>query len=250
MIVIKKQGQAAKKESLFEKIAEPTLYPMLKEMGNSHIAIEKFQKKRVKQALVVFVSLFMFGLFLSRWFYLLSFVGAFLIYKSKYKQIAGKYSTWKFQRHLQFSKFTRLLIPYLKQSRGQASLYSIFNKILMRTENEADQKSLYTLMSEMSNKPSDIQPFIDYAERSSGTDMSVLFMSTIFDFQQTTFDTKVIDELGRIASEELMTSIDEIIAFKLRRFAFFPTKIVMSSFVLVAGFAIGVLISNFSTMQF
>ena len=101
----------------------------------------------------------------------------------------------------------------------------------------------------MLSKPSDIQPFIDYANRSSGTDMSVLFMSTIFDFQQSTFDTSVIDELGKIASEELINGIDEIINFKLRRFVFFPTKIVMTSFVIVIGFAIAVLISNLSQIQ-
>lgn len=167
----------------------------------------------------------------------------------RYKKIRSNYSTWKFQRHLQFSKFTRLLIPYLKQSKGQVSLYSVFNKILPRLEDEQDRNSLYKLMSEMSSKPSDIQPFIDYANRSSGTDMSVLFMSTIFDFQQSTFDTSVIDELGKIASEELINGIDEIINFKLRRFVFFPTKIVMSCFVIVIGFAIAVLISNLSQIQ-
>lgn len=238
------------KASIYEKISEPALYPILQEMGNSNQAIEKFQKKRVQQTVLIGMTFLVLGVVLSSWFYLLALIGSFLFYKSKYKQITGKYSTWKFQRHLQFSKFTRLLIPYLKQSKGQASLYSIFNKILLRTENEADRKSLYKLMSEMSNKPSDIQPFIDYAERSSGTDMSVLFMSTIFDFQQSTFDLSVINELGKIASEELMTSIDEIIMYKLRRFVFFPTKIVMSSFILVAGFALAVLIANLSTMQF
>lgn len=238
------------KQSLYENIAEPTLYPMLKEMGNPKHAIDKFQKQRLTQSFVVIILFMIFGLFLSKWFYILSIIFGFVIYKQRFKTIEKQYNSWKFQRHLQFSKFTRLLIPYLKQSEGKVSLYSIFNKILMRTENEVDQKSLYTLMSEMSNKPNDIQPFIDYAERSSGTDMSVLFMSTIFDFQQSTFDTTVIDELGQISSEELMISIDEIIGFKLRRFAFFPTKVVMSSFIIVMGFAVAILLSSFATIQF
>ena len=187
---------------------------------------------------------------MSSWFYIAALILPIVFYKYKYNNILSQYTGWKFQRHLQFSKFTRLLIPYLKQNKGDASLYSIFNKILLRTENQEDKNSLYKLMTEMSNKPNDIQPFIDYANRSSGTDMSVLFMSTIFDYQQSSFDTSTIDELGKIASKELIHGIDEIINFKLRRFVFFPTKIVMSSFVIVLGFAIAVLIANLPEMQF
>lgn len=247
MIVSQKTTPSKK---FYRSIAEKDLYPMLREMGNSQARIDQFQKKRIKQTVLVAFVFFVCGLILSQWFYIGVLVGSVIFYKNKHKSIRSKYTTWKFQRHLQFSKFTRLLIPYLKQSKGEVSLYSIFNKILQRTEDEQDRKSLYTLMSEMSSKPSDIEPFIAFANRSSGTDMSVLFMSTIFDFQQSTFDTSVIDELGKIASEELINGIDEIINFKLRRFVFFPTKIVMSSFIIVIGFAIAVLLANLSEMNF
>lgn len=241
--------QTRKSNKFYRSLAEQDLYPMLLEMGNTKQRIDQFQKQRLGQSVLVAVIMVIFGLFLSKWFYMGALVGSVLFYKSKHSKIRSQYTTWKFQRHLQFSKFTRLLIPYLKQSKGQVALYTIFNKILQRMEDEADRTSLYKLMSEMSNNPSDIQPFIAYAERASGTDMSVLFMSTIFDFQQTTFDTSVIDELGKIASEELMTSIDEIINFKLRRFVFFPTKVVMTSFIMVLGFAVAVLVANLSTIQ-
>lgn len=241
--------QTAKSKKFYRAIAERDLYPMLQEMGNSQKSIDAFQKKRLIQSFFVMVIFFFFGLILSKWLYFGMIVGAFLFYKRQHHRVRSKYTTWRFQRHLQFSKFTRLLIPYLKQSKGQVSLYSIFSKIMQRLDDEQDRNSLYRLMSEMSSKPNDIQPFIDYANRSSGTDMSVLFMSTIFDFQQSTFDTSVIDELGKISSEELINGIDEIITFKLKRFIFFPTKIVMSSFVIVVGFAIAVLIANLSTID-
>lgn len=242
--------QTKKSKKFYRALAEKDLYPMLQEMGSSQKSIDQFQKTRLMQSALVAIVLFITGLFLSRWFYIGALVGSIIFYKKKYKKIRSRYTTWKFQRHLQFSKFTRLLIPYLKQSKGQVSLYSIFNKILQRMEDEQDRNSLYKLMSEMSSKPNDIEPFIEFANRSSGTDMSVLFMSTIFDFQQSTFDTSVIDELGKIASEELINGIDEIINYKLRRFVFFPTKIVMSSFIIVLGFAIAVLIANLPNMKF
>lgn len=241
--------QTSNSKKFYRTIAERDLYPMLLEMGNNPKNIDVFQKNRLIQSLFVMIVFFLLGFILSKWLYIGILVGSFLFYKKQYQTIRSQYKIWRFQRHLQFSKFTRLLIPYLKQSKGQTSLYSIFSKLLLRLDNDQDKNSLYRLMTEMSNKPNDIQPFIDYANRSSGTDMSVLFMSTIFDFQQSTFDTSVIDELGEISSEELINGIDEIIIFKLKRFIFFPTKIVMSSFVVVLGFAIAILIANLSSIK-
>lgn len=242
-------NEVTKKNKLIRMTAEEGLYSMLKEMGYSQKRIDKIQIRRILQTIAIAIAFLLFGVVFSRWFYIGAIILPLVVYKIKYKKIKSQYTTWKFQRHLQFSKFTRLLIPYLKQSEGQ-SLYSIFNRILQRMDNKEDKKLLYTLMTEMSTRPNDIQPFINYANKTSGTDMAVLFMSTIFDFKQSTFDISVIDELGKIASEELMNGIDEIIEYKLKRFVFFPTKLVMSCFIIVLGFAASVLVASLSNIQF
>jgi hypothetical protein len=234
----------------WRSIAEQDLYEMLMNMGNTAQRIDQFQKSRLFQSVLIGVTLLLLGYFVWNWLYLAAIILPLLFYRKKYDGIKSMYQVWMFHRHLQFSKFMRLLIPYLKQSKGQTSLYTIFNKILQRTEKQEDKNSLYKLMTEMSNNPSSVKPFIDFAKRSSGTDMSIIFMSAIFDFQQTSFDTSVIDELGKIASGELMTGIDEIIEYKLRRFVFFPTKVVMCSFLIVIGFTIAVLLYNLPSMQF
>lgn len=237
------------KPSIWEKIAEDKLYYQLREMGDTTQAIDKFQRKRVMTFLFFVLLGCLAGAFVHVWLYLAGPILGFVFYKMKSKQVDSYYKSWKFMRQLNFSKFTRLVIPYLKASGGTAALYTIFNKILQRTEDEADRRSLYQLMGEMGDNPESLQPFTDYAERSSGTDMSHLFMSTIFDFQQSTFDTSVIDELGQMASEDMMNAIDEIIDMKLRRFLMFPTKVVMSSFILVAGLGVGIMIDNFKELD-
>lgn len=244
--------EAKNKENRYNGLfAEKDLYRMLEEMGNTKRMIDKFQKKRVKQTLIMGIIGFFFGLFISTWCYLLAIVLPVVFYRSKYKKVNRAYNAFKFERHLNFSKFMRLLIPYLKESQAQGgtSLYQVFRKILKRTENPVDANSLAKLMSEMTDLPNDIQPFTDFAMRSSGTDMSILFMQTIYDFQQSSYDTSVIDELGRIASAELQKGIDEIVAFKLKRFTFFPTKIAMSAFLIVMGYAVAVLVYNLSTIS-
>ncbi|PHE61155.1 hypothetical protein COF68_17820 [Bacillus toyonensis] len=238
-----------KKNRYNRLLAEEKLYDMLEEMGNTKIMIDNFQKKRIKQTLLMVVIGFFMGLFLSKWCYPLVIILPIFFYRSKYNHVVNMYYAFKFERHLSFIKFMRLLIPYLKESEGGTSLYQILRKILKRTGNPVDVNSIAKFMSELTDKPNDIQPFTDFAERSSGTDMSVLFMQTIYDFQQNSYDTNVIDELGKIASAELQRAINEIVAFKLKRFAFFPTKIVMSAFLIVIGYAASILAYNLSTIS-
>ncbi|MFF2884761.1 MULTISPECIES: hypothetical protein [Bacillus cereus group] len=238
-----------KKNRYNRLLAEEKLYDMLEEMGNTKTMIDNFQKKRIKQTLLMVVIGFFMGLFLSKWCYPLVIILPIFFYRSKYNHVVNMYYAFKFERHLSFIKFMRLLIPYLKESEGGTSLYQILRKILKRTGNPVDVNSIAKFMSELTDKPNDIQPFTDFAERSSGTDMSVLFMQTIYDFQQNSYDTNVIDELGKIASAELQRAINEIVAFKLKRFAFFPTKIVMSAFLIVIGYAASILVYNLSTIS-
>lgn len=238
------------KPSIWEKIAEDKLYHQLREMGDTTKAIDKFQRKRTLFSLFLVLIGCVAGMFVHVWLYLSGPILGFWFYKMQAKRVDNYYRGWKFQRQLNFSKFTRLVIPYLKASGGTMALYTIFNKILQRTEDEADRRSLYQLMGEMGDKPQSLEPFTDYAERSSGTDMSHLFMSTIFDFQQSTFDVSVIDELGKMASEDMMNAIDEITTMKLRRFVMFPTKVVMSSFILVAGLGVALMVDNFKDLDF
>ncbi|KIP27879.1 hypothetical protein [Bacillus thuringiensis] len=242
-------AKSSKKNRYNRLLAEEDLYSVLEEMGNTKAMIDKFQKRRLLQSFVMCIFGLLLGLFLSSWCYLIAIGLPIFLYRSKYTHVTKVYSAFKFERHLNFSKFTRLLIPYLKEAGESVSLYQVFRKILNRMEKPVDKNSLAKLMSEMTDKPDDIQPFTDYAMRSSGSDMSINFMQTVYDFQQNSSDTNVINELGQIASAELQRAIDEIIAFKLRRFNFFPTKMVMSSFILVVGFAAAVLVYHLSSIN-
>lgn len=240
------------KKDIWEKMAEDELYVMLRMMGTKEEVSRAYQQKRVLQAVVVMIIFS--GLALAVNLPLLYLVGAgvaFFMYRSRYTSIVRMYSQWRFTRELNFSKFIRLLIPYLKQSGGNVSLYNVFSKILVRMDNETDRQSLYTLMGEMGDRPGDIQPFNDFAERSSGSDMAYLIMSTIFDFQESTKDVSVINELGQMASEQMLDAIDEIIEFKIKRFGMFPTKLTISTFIVMLGFMIGVFstqIASFFTL--
>lgn len=245
-----KRDPNLKKPSIYLRMMEPTMYAKLKEVGDTDDRIAGFQKKRVRLFLIFIIIGCIFGFLVHAWLYLSGFVVGFFFYHGKKRQVDSFYRNWKFARQMNFSKFMRLLIPYLKASGGRSSLYTIFNKILQRIPETDDdeRRNLFMLLSDMGNKPSSLEPFTAFARRSSGTDMSYLFMNTVYDFQQTTYDVTVIDELGRMAAEEMMSSIDEIIAAKIRRFNMFPTKIVMSSMILIFGLAAGLVVKEVSSM--
>lgn len=235
----------ARDPTIWEKMAEDSMYDMLRDMGNDDKAIDGYQRNRLLQSIFIGVIVFGVGWYMDQALLMgLGPILSIMIYIMRYSSVKKMYAQWKFEREMAFSRFIRLLIPYLKQSGGNVSLYTTFNKMLERMDDEADQRSLYMLMGEMSSRPGDQRPFLDFAERSSGSDQSYLIMSTIFDFQQSTQDTSVIDELGQMASKKMMNGIDEIIAAKIKRFGMFPTKVVMSSFILVIGFAASVLLQN------
>lgn len=251
-----RQGKATSKEvsfderSIWNKTLSDKTYAQFKEMGDTEEAISGFQKKRIVVSLVLIIFGVIMGLVFHPFAAGVGIVVAIIAYFMKGRKVDDFYRNWKFERQLAFSKFTRLVIPYLKSSGGNMALYTVFNRVVRRMDDPEDKNNLYQLMGEMGEDPTDIEPFLDFAQRSSGTDMSHLFMSTIFDFQQSTFDVTVIDELGKLASDDMMNSVDEIIDFKLRRFAMFPTKIVMSSFLLVAGLAVGMMIHSFQGIGF
>ncbi|EMF0336544.1 hypothetical protein KCT23_002354 [Enterococcus faecium] len=239
-------------KSIWIKMLDENYYKKLREMNNSNVSIIKWQKQRfLKSWIFVGVGLVMYLLLGKEWYYLAGGVATAIgFYIIQAKSINNIYNQFRFERHLQFSKFTRLLIPYLKQKKDGGNLYGVFAKIVKRLDYDTDKQLLMKLMQDMTDRPNDIQPFVEYAEQTSGTDMSVLFMQTIYDIRQGSADLDVIEELDRLASEELMAGIDSIIDFKSRRFVFYPTKIAMTSFILVVGFAVGVLFLNLKDINF
>lgn len=240
----------ATKKSFFIRMLSESTYKKFRTMGNSDLSIIKWQKNRVVMSLSSIPVGLVVGVLLNDKLYALGgLVFSVILYWMQAKNLSSQYKQFKFERHLQFSKFTRLLIPYLKQRAEGGNLYGVFNKILTRLDHETDKNLLMNLMQEMTDNPNSINPFLNYAEKTSGSDMSILFMSTVYDIRQGSADLEVIEELDRIASEELMAGVDAIIDFKCKKFTFFPTKMTMSTFILIIGFAVGIVLSSLSSFK-
>jgi hypothetical protein len=236
------------KQNFWHRIAEHDLYQMLQEMGLNEERFVKFQKKRFTLSLLMFIPFIFFSIFFNKWLFIAGVGVGVFVWTNEYNRATKFYRNFQFEKQLDFSKFMRMLIPYLLQS--GATLYSVFNRMLGRLDEGHVKRCLERLLIEMNEQPNSEEPFKKFAIDASGTDSAVLFMTTLYDFQQNTFDHSIITELGQMASEELFEGVDDIIAYKLRKFVMYPTKLTMASFLITAGYAVAMLTDVVTSISF
>ncbi|WP_110925949.1 hypothetical protein [Bacillus massiliglaciei] len=234
--------------SIWFRVAEHNLYDMCMEMGFTEERFIKYQKKRFLRAVLFGFPLIIVSFFFQWWWVFAGIAISGFLWWNEYNRAKKFYGNFNFEKQLQFSKFTRMLIPYLLQT--DATLYSVFTRLLDRLEPGHLKNSLERLLIEMNEFPNSEVPFVRFAKDASGTDSSILFMTTLYDFHQNTFDHSIIMELGQLSSEQLFEGVDEIIAYKLRKFSMYPTKLTMASFVITLGYAICMISEAFSTGLF
>lgn len=229
---------------LYDLLMEPTYRQMMIEMGGTDEEIYRIMRKRVFQALLVFV-MFASIYFMTKsiWFVVIALVLSLIIYFNSYKQMKTRYRVYSFEKELEFSKFARLIGPYLKKNDGNTPLYGVFNKVLPRLSVPM-QKEVYHLMSEMVTNPNDVGPFISFSKRMGDSDFAHAFMVALYDYQSSTNDITVIDELVLMANKALMKNIDEIISFKLSKFRFVPTLFTASIMFILLGFFVAMFIDT------
>ncbi|MCM3113655.1 hypothetical protein [Lederbergia lenta] len=236
------------KPSLWIRIAEDNLYDMCKEMGFTEERFIKFQRKRFFRSILFGFPLIVAAFIFQWWWALAGISISGFLWWNEYSRAKKFYGNFNFEKQLQFSKFTRMLIPYLLQS--GTTLYSVFTRLLDRIEDGHVKSSLERLLIEMNEYPNSDVPFVRFAKNASGTDSSILFMTTLYDYHQNTYDNSIIMELGQLSSVQLFEGVDEIITYKLRKFSMYPTKLTMASFVITLGYAVCMIAEAFSNGGF
>ncbi|KGX85188.1 hypothetical protein [Pontibacillus litoralis] len=238
------ETKANPKPNIWVRMAESKLYEMCMEMGFTEERFIKYQKKRFFRAVFFSLPLIIASFFFQWWWSIIGFLIGGFLWWNEYKRATKFYNNFNFNKQLEYQKFTRMIIPYLLQS--DSTIYSVFSKMIERVEDGHLKGCLERLLIEMNEYPNADTPFVNFAKAASGTDSAVLFMTTLFDYQQSSSDPTIIMELGQMSSEQLFEGIDEIVSYKIRKFSFYPTKLTMSSFVVTLGYAICMIIDAFS----
>lgn len=238
------------KPPIWLRLLPEEIVRQLREMNNSTVAIAKWQKKNIQRTLFLTSFFLLSGYFIDWRITPLGFVVSVLLYRQQLQTVKRVYMQFRFERQMQFAKFARLLIPLLKQAESGINLYQIFSRVVPRLNYQVDKDLLMGLMKDLSDFPNSIQPYEDYAMAVSGSEMSILFMSTLYDLEQGAINLQVIDRLGQLASAEMMQGIDQIIAFKIKRFQLLFTKMMTSIVVLIVGFALALFLYQIGQVGF
>lgn len=241
---------AKKTKKLWLALLGSNNYELLSEMGNREVIIINWAFK-LYMVILTILLLTVFGAVLFSQLIVLVAGGVLSIfyYVAKMQHIKALYMQYKFERQLEFAKFSRLVIPHLK-AKGASNLHSVFEKVLARIEREEDRVLLLSLMEDMTNCSDDLEPFIEYANKMSNTDKAVLFMNTIYDIKQGSADLSVIEEMDKLMSQDLMDSIGHIIAYKEKKFSLFSTKLTMTVIIFFLGVVVTFLLHELASSGF
>ena len=228
------------KKPFIIRTLEESTYKKMKRMNTTDAFIEKWQRQRIILSVVIaaIISVIVLVLHKPLVFTLAGVVVGVIFYVLKHVNVNQKYRVYLFNRNLEFSKFARLIHPYLRQAKNGTSVYRIFNQLVKRMENPIDKNLMQTLMLQITDKPSMMEPYIEFANKMSATDFSVTFMTLIYDISQGATDDTIIDELGKEVSQQLMDIISDIIEFEENKFQMFPTMIVAPNMILIMGYMI------------
>lgn len=224
------------------KLVPDKTYSYLKQMNNSDPDINKWSKRNTFRGLGFIALFILIGIFSDMRISVIGFIIALLDQRRIIKGVEIVFLQFKFERHIQFYKFERLLIPLLYETNSGVNLNGIFQRLVNRLPHEIDKKMLKKLITDMSYYNGSFVPFENFANQMSGTESSVLFMQTIYDLDQGALDLTIVNRLGKLASKEMMEGIDQIIAFKERRFNMLYTKIFTSFIVFMLGFSLSVVL--------
>ncbi|MDB1692982.1 hypothetical protein PMV44_14105 [Enterococcus casseliflavus] len=237
-----KQSEAAPKRAFFSQVLPKKQFDYLILMNNSTGDIEKWSKRLVLLLLFFFSSFLLLSVLLGWQMMLVGCLFISLVYWLKLNRITTTYYQFRFERQVQFSDFEKLLVPLLKQSKGGINVRSILERLLPRIPNEIDKKILQNLMLDITQYPESYTPYENFAKQMSQTDSSILFMITLADLDQGVKDLRVIDRLAKIAMNETMEGIDQIIEYKLRRFSGLFMKIMLVIVIFLLGNGISIVL--------
>lgn len=204
-----------------------------------------------------------------------------LYYFIQSRSIVSQFKQYRFLQQVEFSKFTRILIPYLLNENNQ-SLYACLQKVDIRlglmskptlnasqrgsknpktgknqkhtlkytrqewmrritVQFEVGKKeykvmtllSLYLkqLMLKIRDNSNDIQPYIEFANLTSGSQEARTFMESLFYYSQASNDASVIKELSSMSNKQLFLVVDEVVRQKVKSISWIPKT--MSAFVAI-----------------
>lgn len=239
-----------KPSNVYMNLLSDDAYEKMKEMNTSDGFILKWQKQRVLYSAILGIVVVIIGFSIKM--PLISLFGplfAFALFFMKGKSIDQNYMVYKFNRALEFAKFTRLVVPYLRSDSNGGSesrVYTTLSAVVGRLDTKEDRQLLATLLYEMTQRPGDKQPYVDYAMKVGGTDFAITFMETIYDIRQGSANLNIVERLSRESNEQVQGLMRDIVQMKTKKLLMIATKATMPVMIIILGSIVAIAVHSFS----
>lgn len=242
----------AKKGFWLDTLGDET-YKMLIKMNYSDSVIEKWQKSRMTKSIGLGILGFIAGVVFKQNIIMGGGPAfAMFMYIMEGSKIKGQFAQYKFYRALQFAKFTRLVVPYLRSDSAggtESRVHSTLASVMTRLDSAEDQQLLATLLNEIAQHPDSKTPYVNYAQKVSDDDFALSFMETLFDIRQGSASLDIIERMSKESNDRIQNLTDDIIQAKTKKFLMFPTKVAMTAIIIIIGITIAILMQNMSGMD-
>ena len=224
------------------KLIEKDYLSCLQEMGLNEQQIKARVNKRFRMTVLFFILSIMAASSVDKgYFYLFCLVVPFLIYKNDFWSLKKEFNVFSIEREIAFNSFRNLSIPYLKEQKEQVNLYTIFASLNTRVHPSL-QNALFQLMNEMVAQPNSIKPFTNFAKKCSNSDDSLNFMLCLYDFQNSSVEISVIEELSQNANSQLLKLVDEVKAIKNKKVNSIPLFVALGCGLVLIPYLFSILI--------
>ncbi|WP_198863997.1 hypothetical protein [Bacillus velezensis] len=112
-------------------------------MGYGDKELITFQKRRLRNSILIMLAAVPPSLLINKlWFF--SAIPAFLyIWYSSYAKAKREYKAFRFNKQILFSRFMRLVMPYLKEKHN--TNYGVFKRLHKRLDEKSELKNLLKL---------------------------------------------------------------------------------------------------------
>ncbi len=237
-------------DSFFIDMLGPDAYEKMQEMNTPEAYIVEWQKSRIifSIAIAIIASVIAFVIKMPALIVLGVVMGG-IWYITRGRLIDSNYTIYKFNRALEFAKFTRLVVPYLRSdSNGGAEsrVYTTLSAVVSRLDTKEDRSLLATLLFEMTQDPQNKQPYVDYAMKVGGTDFAITFMETLYDVRQGSANLDIVERLSRESNEQVQSLMDDIVKLKSDKLQMIATKATMPVMIMIFGTIVAVAVASFS----
>jgi hypothetical protein len=224
------------------KLIEKDYLSYLQEMGLNEQQIKARVNKRFRMTILFFILSVMAASSVDKaYFYLFCLAVPFLIYKNDFWSLKKEFNVFNIEREIAFNSFRNLSIPYLKEQKDKVNLYNIFASLNTRVHPSL-QNALFQLMNEMVAKPNSVEPFTDFAKKCSNSDESLNFMLSLYDFQNSSVEISVIEELSQNANAQLLKLVDEVKAIKNKKVNSIPLFVALGCGLVLIPYLFSILI--------